>query len=232
MQTCRKCGQLKPLGEFDVRADTGKYRTECKACRRERQRRPLDPARRRTQWFVGNTELLRCRKCGIQKPWTEFPRRGRDSGRLQTWCKECFSAYKSERHRKNHQREMQRIRRNQAVYVGANRARLARYLEAHPCVDCGETDPVVLEFDHVRGQKLLDVSRMVANGFAWEKIEAEISKCEVRCANCHRRVTQRRRQQQRGIAEEAPAFAAYLDALPSDPGATRTPDQHLRRVLL
>jgi len=201
MQTCRTCGQDKQLSEFDIRSDTGNHRTECKACRRERQRRPLDPTRRRTQWFVGNTEPLRCRKCGALKPWTEFPRRGRDSGRLQTWCKECFAAYKAERHKRNHDSEMKRIRRNQAVYVGANRARLSEYLRMHPCVDCGEVDTVVLEFDHVRGQKMYDVSRMVANGFGWEKIEEEIAKCEVRCANCHRRVTHSRRQVQRGIAE-------------------------------
>lgn len=193
MQTCRTCGETKPLSEFDLRTDTGKHRTECKSCRRARQRQPLVESRRRTQWFVGNTELLRCRKCGALKPWTEFPRRYANSGRLQTWCKACFSDYKKERHRKNHDREMRRIRRNQDLRVAANRALVQEYLLSHPCVDCGETDPIVLEFDHVRDTKLGDLSLLVSSGRPRRIIEAEIAKCEVRCANCHRRVTHQRR---------------------------------------
>ena len=194
LQTCRKCGETKPNYEFDLRSDTGKYRTECKSCRRVYQRAPLDPSRTRTRWLVGTGELLPCRTCGQLKASTEFPRRSRTSHRLQTWCKECFSAYKAERHRKNHDREMRRIRRNQEIRLVANRALVAEYLLAHPCVDCGETDRAVLEFDHVRGVKVGDVSAMVKAGYPWAKIEAEIAKCDVRCANCHRRVTNRRRE--------------------------------------
>lgn len=62
------------------------------------------------------------------------------------------------------------------------------YLREHPCVDCGEADPVVLEFDHVRGEKFATIARM-AQGFSLAKVRAEIAKCDVRCANCHRRKT-------------------------------------------
>jgi hypothetical protein len=54
--------------------------------------------------------------------------------------------------------------------------------------DCGEKNPVVLEFDHIQDKKC-DISRMLANGLSIKTIKAEISKCEVRCANCHRRKT-------------------------------------------
>ncbi len=63
------------------------------------------------------------------------------------------------------------------------------YLVGHPCVDCGETDVRVLEFDH-RGHKRLAVSLMIRTQ-PWPNIEREILKCEVRCANCHRRKTLR-----------------------------------------
>lgn len=78
--------------------------------------------------------------------------------------------------------------RNQRI-TEENRQRLIDYLRAHPCVDCGEGDPLVLEFDHVRGEKEADVSRMLVRRYSWKRILGEIDKCEVRCANCHRRKT-------------------------------------------
>lgn len=64
---------------------------------------------------------------------------------------------------------------------------LIEYFKEHPCVDCGETDPVVLEFDH-RGEKSFEVTQTFADR-SWRSILDEIEKCEVRCANCHRRRT-------------------------------------------
>jgi hypothetical protein len=225
-QTCRTCGEAKPLTEFDIRADTGKHRTSCKDCRRAYQRAGAGVPGPRAIRVVGAAELLPCGRCGALKPWTEFPRRGGDSYRLNTWCTECFAAYKAERHQSNHEREMARIRRNQARVVAASRERVLAYLLTHPCVDCGETDPLVLDFDHVRGQKVRDVSQLVAGGYSWRTIEAEIAKCDVRCANDHRRATSRRRKGGTALAEDGPAWQY------GDPGATRTRDQHFRRVLL
>lgn len=68
-----------------------------------------------------------------------------------------------------------------------------KYLETHPCVDCGENDPVVLEFDHVRGEKEFNIADVARNAVGREKLQEEIQKCEVRCANCHRRKTKRER---------------------------------------
>lgn len=65
-----------------------------------------------------------------------------------------------------------------------------RHLLAHPCVDCGEADLRVLDFDHEdRSGKIADVGRLASMNIAWSRIEAEIAKCSVRCANCHRRRT-------------------------------------------
>ena len=65
------------------------------------------------------------------------------------------------------------------------------YLDVHPCVDCGERDPLVLDFDH-RSDKIAEVSVLVGRGADWTTIAEEIAKCEVRCANCHRRRTAER----------------------------------------
>ena len=60
------------------------------------------------------------------------------------------------------------------------RAFITAHLKANPCVDCGETDIIVLEFDAAR------------KGVSMKKLKDEIAKCEVRCSNCHRRKTYER----------------------------------------
>ena len=49
---------------------------------------------------------------------------------------------------------------------------------------------MVLELDHVSGEKSSAITNMVRGGaYRWDTIAAEIEKCVVRCANCHRRRT-------------------------------------------
>ena len=75
------------------------------------------------------------------------------------------------------------------IYRARNRRLVECYLETHPCIDCGLFDPLVMEFDHVTGTKVNDVRTLVREAAAMHVLEAEIAKCVVRCANCHRRRT-------------------------------------------
>ena len=68
-----------------------------------------------------------------------------------------------------------------------NRSHIYQYLRQHACEGCGEDNPVVLEFDHLR-DKRRDVTRIAIFG-GWSDLLAEIEKCRVLCANCHRRHT-------------------------------------------
>lgn len=56
------------------------------------------------------------------------------------------------------------------------------------CVDCGDSRLIVLEFDHVE-KKNANVVELARRGCALWRLEAEVSRCEVRCVNCHRRRT-------------------------------------------
>lgn len=67
-----------------------------------------------------------------------------------------------------------------------NREFIDNYLLSHSCVDCGKEDIDVLEFDHVRGIKNIEVTTMIHSN-SIDKIKEEIEKCEVRCANCHKK---------------------------------------------
>jgi hypothetical protein len=125
-----------------------------------------------------------CGKCQRELPLDAFNRLG--DGR-QHWCRGCFREY-FKRRGATHRVQSARARRRR---VAAARRFITGFLARHPCVDCGESDVRVLDFDHV-GDKSALVSALVAWGAPRRRIEAEIAQCEVRCANCHRRVTARR----------------------------------------
>ena len=64
------------------------------------------------------------------------------------------------------------------------------------CKDCGyKENPVALQFDHITGEKTMEISRMVNSCHSLNKIKEEMRKCEVRCANCHAVVTHQRRKE-------------------------------------
>lgn len=66
-------------------------------------------------------------------------------------------------------------------------------LKNAPCLDCGQHfPPVAMDFDHVRGEKRFFVSRMWR--YSWENVLAEVAKCDLVCANCHRMRTQTRKK--------------------------------------
>lgn len=122
--------------------------------------------------------------CNISKSVTEFGKNSSKSDKLQTHCKSCRSSRGKTWYAQNtHVQKSRAYPRNKSVLL-ENRKRIYEYLSQHPCVDCGESRPVVLEFDHVRGVKRMAVASMTR--YSWKSISEEISKCEVRCANCHR----------------------------------------------
>lgn len=90
------------------------------------------------------------------------------------------------------ERRRARHRANKANSKQRARAFVDSYLATHPCVDCGESDAIVLTFDHVRGEKRANVADMIVSGFSVDAIAAEIAKCEVTCFNCHAIRSQKR----------------------------------------
>lgn len=71
---------------------------------------------------------------------------------------------------------------------------ILEYLRGHPCIDCQEPDPIVLEFDHrLNVVKEFNIGDAVRLTISLRRVKAEVVKCDVRCANCHRRKTYRDR---------------------------------------
>lgn len=66
------------------------------------------------------------------------------------------------------------------------RAFIRRVKVLKGCIDCGNRDYRVLDYDHVRGEKLYNISHLQQQYVTMKVIKDEIKKCDVRCANCHR----------------------------------------------
>ena len=135
--------------------------------------------------------MKRCGRCGQLKPPEDFAWRRKDKGQRHNYCRPCHAAYHREHYLANKERYVaQAAAQNQALRLERTRY-LIEYFKTHPCVDCGETDAVVLEFDHLRDKSFDIAAKLVS--YRWQRILDEIAKCEVVCANCHRRRTAERR---------------------------------------
>src|SRR5215218_3601178 len=98
---------------------------------------------------------------------------------LQSACRECNKEKSRAYYRSNGDKHKVAVLANKQRRIKENQVRLADHLHSHPCVDCGEADLVVLEFDHIREQKAGDVCSMMQAGCGWITISLEINKCEV-----------------------------------------------------
>lgn len=132
-----------------------------------------------------------CTKCRIEKELVAFgPNKARTDG-LQSHCRECRKAVNAAYYLQTKAEQNPKRYANKKGYSDQNKKMILEYLETHPCVDCGISDIRVLEFDHVRGEKVFNIASS-----HWERhprrVMEEIEKCDVRCANCHRIVTSER----------------------------------------
>jgi hypothetical protein len=134
--------------------------------------------------------MRRCGRCREWKPVGDFSWRRKARGQRDNYCRPCRADYKQEHYRIHRRRYIDQAKRRKKALAAERLRYLLAYLREHPCVDCGESDPVVLEFDHLRDKKF-----GIAQGIRdreWQSVLDEIAKCEVVCANCHRRRTARR----------------------------------------
>jgi hypothetical protein len=139
--------------------------------------------------------MRRCGRCGEEKVLSDFAWRRREKGERHNYCRPCHAEYRREHYLANREKYIALAQQRKVALFAERTELLIVYFEDHPCVDCGETDPVVLEFDHLR-DKDFNVGSKLAN-YPWPVILNEIEKCEVVCANCHTRRTARRRRSNR-----------------------------------
>ena len=130
--------------------------------------------------------LKTCNHCREAKKPSEFNWRYKKLGVRQPTCRECRKKQQNQWYKRNRESHKAKTWDNKVKRRDEARTYILGYLSSHHCIDCGESNTIVLEFDHVRGRKKMAVAHMAQEGYSLEAIRKEINKCEVRCANCHR----------------------------------------------
>ena len=113
-------------------------------------------------------------KCGLQIDPREVSKR-RGKYILPELCKSCRKKKRDVIRSTEYTKKRAKIH---SEYV-------MNYLKIHPCVDCGEPNPLCLTFDHIKGTKKFNICSKINRSTNFESLKQEISKCEVRCFNCH-----------------------------------------------
>jgi hypothetical protein len=149
----------------------------------------------------------------------EFALKNARTSKRHSQCKECGRRNARDHYLANHAAYIERNRRNTPGQRLRNASIVLEHLLVHPCVQCGERDPVVLEFNHKDpGAKSANVADLVQSGCSVQRLRDEIVKCEVLCANCHQRFTSNARSAhyRRGAASistcSTRSFRAAADA--------------------
>lgn len=214
LRRCARCGVLLPLELFSRLRDG--RQSWCKPCFQGYHRGRLDRARVRArsrieaaQEFVTHfLQVHPCTDCAepdhvvlefdhletkqrnvstLVNHGASLARIAEEIRRCEVVCVNCHRRRTAERSGSRRLGEAfqpspsRPLRQRNAEYVMAA-------LERSGCVDCGERDLVVLDFDHLDG-KVAAVSQLARNECSIARLEAEIAKCVIRCANCHRRRT-------------------------------------------
>ncbi len=133
--------------------------------------------------------MKQCIDCKIDKGFENFFKKISNKDGYSVRCKPCHKVKYGDF--KNRLTPAQNKTRNARNYQGMRKRAernlkwVIEYFKTHPCIDCGESNPIVLEFDH-KSNKKYRVSVLIGGGKSLDLLKNEIKKCEVRCANCHR----------------------------------------------
>ena len=107
-----------------------------------------------------------CSSCGEERDVEQdFKWEYKDRGIRQSRCKYCQSELSKRHYHNNKQVYNERTRIIKKKILTENASHISAYLSTHPCVDCGQTDIRLLEFDHVHGQKSHGISNLFTSGF-------------------------------------------------------------------
>ena len=121
-------------------------------------------------------KVKECIKCHKILPLSEFPK----STKTVNTCKKCKALYK---------KQYMSIPENRARVSKVESRRIINFIRSlkSPCIVCGESEPVCIDFHHL-DPKTKEFNITLNRTRAKSKILAEIKKCVCLCSNCHRKL--------------------------------------------
>lgn len=127
---------------------------------------------------------MKCGTCKLEKSEDSFNWKNKAEGIRSSKCRDCHKLYAAEHYKNNKDKYIRSAKQSKPVAYKKSKDYILNYLSTHPCVDCGNSDIRVLQFDHIEP---VGASGRRVNWYmgSINKVMAEINKCEVRCANCH-----------------------------------------------
>lgn len=132
--------------------------------------------------YKGLPKEKRCPRCKEIKPAIMFNTRKRPYGiTLRAWCLKCTKKYQAEKY-KEQKEDIKKYMSTLYKYVNNLKRKSG-------CLYCDENDPVCLVFHHRNSEeKEMAISRAIASKWKLERLQKEINKCDILCANCHRKL--------------------------------------------
>lgn len=93
--------------------------------------------------------------------------------------------YRRDWYKRNSDRSIQKVKDRRKKLVAWWRS----YKRTLSCCQCGESEPVCLDFHHLDpSSKELCLSKMVTKGWSIKRTMREAEKCIVLCSNCHKKL--------------------------------------------
>lgn len=131
-----------------------------------------------------------CKKCGIDKPITEFYKDSKMKSGVRTTCKACVIEKQRQYYLKNTNAVKEYHKRHYKGYRDKQRKADAEYNERvyslkTPCAKCGDDRLFIVDFHHIEpSEKSFNIYRKSAKT-NFSLIEEEAKKCVCLCRNCH-----------------------------------------------
>ena len=129
-----------------------------------------------------------CCACKETLPETEFSFKYKKRKVRTTKCRVCTNKYSKKHYEENKEVYIARARKHNQRYIKHKKEFIMELKMSNPCLVCGEDNPTVLEFDHIHPEnKKGNIATMIRGGYSVSTILKEALKCQILCANCHRK---------------------------------------------